>query len=148
MLYIGADHRGYELKEEIKKYLEEKDIKYIDVGTNSKEITHYPIIVKNAVKNIKESDDNTGILICSSGTGMSIAANKFKGIRAGLAIDEEMAKEVKAHEDCNILILPADYITVSKAVAIIRTWMATEVMGGRYQDRLQMIKEIEDENMK
>ena len=148
MFYIGADHRGYELKEEIKKFLGEKEIEFVDVGTDSKEVTHYPIIAKELCVKVQESKDNVGILICGSGIGMSIAANKFKGIRAGSCIDENMAKEAKAHSNINVLVLPSDFVNVSKAVSIVRTWIGTEVLGGRYQDRLQMINEIEKETMK
>lgn len=148
MFYIGSDHRGFELKEEIKKYLNEKEIEFIDKGTFSKEISHYPITAKEVANEVVKSKDNIGILICGSGVGMSIVANKFKGVRAATVINEEMAKEAKAHSNVNILVLPADFISVSQAVNIVRVWIATEVMGGRYQDRLQMIEEIENENMK
>ncbi|MBR3133610.1 MAG: ribose 5-phosphate isomerase B [Clostridia bacterium] len=148
MFYIGADHRGFELKEEIKKYLSEKEIEFVDKGTFSKEISHYPVIAKEVSSEVIKSKDNMGILICSSGVGMTIAANKFKGVRAATVINEDMAKEAKAHSNINVLVLPADYVSVSQAVNIVRAWIATEVMGGRYQERVQMIEEIEKENMK
>ena len=144
MFYIGADHRGFELKEEIKKYLSEKEIEFVDKGTFS----HYPVIAKEVSSEVIKSKDNMGILICSSGVGMTIAANKFKGVRAATVINEDMAKEAKAHSNINVLVLPADYVSVSQAVNIVRAWIATEVMGGRYQERVQMIEEIEKENMK
>lgn len=148
MLYIGSDHRGYDLKEELKKYLDEKEISFVDCGTDSKEITHYPILAKRVASSVQESSDNNGILICATGVGMNIVANKFKGIRAGICFDEEMAKEAKAHDDINVLVLPADFVNVSKAVAIVRAWIGTEALGGRYKDRIKMINEIENDNMK
>ncbi len=148
MIFIGSDHRGYELKEEIKKYLEEKEIEYIDCGTHSKEIVHYPKIAREVSENVQKESKNKGILICGSGVGMTIVANKFKGIRAATCIDEEMSKEAKAHSDINVLVLPADFINTSKAVAIIRAWIATEVLGGRYKERIHMISEIEKDTMK
>lgn len=148
MFFIGADHRGYELKEELKKYLDEKNIEFSDVGTFSKEICHYPVIAKELAVNVQKNKENMGILICSSGVGMTIVSNKFKGIRAATIINEEMAKEAKAHSNINVLVLPADFVNVSTAVQIVRAWIATETLDGRYQDRLQMIEEIEKETMK
>ena len=148
MLYIGSDHRGFKLKEEVKKYLNEKEIEFVDCGTDSEEIAHYPIIAKDVSENVQKSKDNKGILICGSGIGMSIVANKFKGIRAGNCFDEEVAKLARAHDHINVLILPADFINVSKAVQIIRMWLATEELDGRYDDRIHIINDIEKEIMK
>lgn len=148
MLAIGADHRGYSLKEEIKKYLEEKEIEYIDFGADTTEISHYPEIASKVAKEVQDGKAEGGILICGSGGGMTIVANKFKGIRCESCDSEESASEAKSHNNINIIALPADKINISTAVETIRAWLGTEALGGRYLERINMIKDIENENMK
>lgn len=148
MIAIGSDHGGYKLKEEIKKYLDEKEIKYIDCGTVSEESVDYPDIAKEVAKKIQSKKCEEGILICRSGIGMCIVANKFKGIRCAKCDNEEEAKVSKTHNNSNVLALGADYINVSQAVCIVRAWIATKFEGGRHERRVKMIEEIENENMK
>lgn len=148
MIAIGADHGGYQLKEEIKKYLEEKGIEYKDFGTYSEERTDYPLFGEPVIKAVQSKEYDKGILICGTGFGMTILANKFKGIRCASCWNEEVAKLLKAHNDANILALPGRFINISQAVAILRAWLGTEFMGGRHTERLQMIEKIEKENMK
>lgn len=148
MIAIGADHGGYKLKEEVKKYLDEEGFKYKDFGTFSEERVDYPDIAKEVSVAIQKKKCDKGILICRSGIGMSIVANKFKGIRSAPCFEETAAKFSRMHNDSNILALGADYVTVSEAIAIIRMWLGTEFEGGRHQRRLDLIKEIEKENMK
>lgn len=148
MIALGSDHGGYKLKEEIKKYLEEIGIEYKDYGTYNEERTDYPIFAENVAKAIQSKECDRGILICKSGAGMTIVANKFKGIRAALGINEEVSRASKADDDINILVLPSQYITLSASIASVRAWIGTSFKGGRYLERLQMIKEIEKENMK
>lgn len=147
MIFLGADHRGYELKEKIKKYFDEKNIDYIDCGTNSKEITHYPLIVKNVYSKMDITKDKA-ILICGSGVGMSIAANKFKGIRAGLCYNKVAVEDAKQHGNINVLVLAGDLLSIEQSVEIIEEWQNLEFLKGRYSDRLKMLEEIEKENMK
>ena len=148
MIALGCDHGGYLLKEEIKKYLEEKQIPYKDYGTNSLERTDYPIYAEKVAKAIQKKECDKGILICRSGHGMTVAANKFKGIRAANIIDEENARHAKADDDINVITLSGDEMKVNTAICIIRSWLGTEFKGGRYLERIQMIEEIEKENMK
>lgn len=148
MIALGADHGGFKLKEEIKKYLDENDIKYKDFGTFDEERTDYPIYAEKVAKSIQNKECDCGILACRSGAGMSIVANKFKGIRATIGLNQEMVKASKADDDINVLVLPAEYISLSEAVADIRIWIATEFKGGRYEERLQMIENIEKDQMK
>ena len=148
MIAIGSDHGGYKLKEEIKKYLEEKEIEYIDLGTYTDERTDYPIYAEKVVKKIISGECDKGILACRSGAGMTMVANKFKGIRAASIHNEEEAKFAKSDDDINVITLGGDYLTVNQAVCIIRNWLGTEFKGGRYQERLDMIEEIENKNMK
>ena len=148
MIAIGADHGGYLLKEEVKKYLEEKGIQYKDFGTYSEERTDYPIFGEPVIKAVQSKEYEKGILICGTGFGMTILANKFKGIRCASCWNEEVAKLLKAHNDANIIALPGRFINTSQAVTILRAWLGSEFMGGRHTERLQMIEEIEKENMK
>ena len=148
MIAIGSDHGGYKLKEEIKKYLEEKQIEYIDVGTENEERTDYPIYAQKVAEIIQSKKADLGILLCRSGYGMTVVANKFKGIRAANVTDEEAAKFAKADDDINVITLGGDYLTVNEAICIIRNWIGTEFKGGRYAERLKMIEEIENKNMK
>ena len=148
MLVIGADHRGYDLKEKIKEYLDEKSIEYIDCGTDTTEITHYPEIASKVAKEVQAENAEGGILICGSGGGMTIVANKYKGIRCECCDSEESASEAKAHNHINIIALPADKLNISTAVDTIRAWLGTEPLSGRYEERISMIKDIENENMK
>ncbi len=148
MIAIGSDHGGYRLKEEIKKYLEEKQIQYKDMGCMSEESVDYPNIAKEVAKEIQTKKSEKGILICRSGIGMSICANKFKGIRCATCHNEYTAKYSRLHNDSNILAIGADDVTVNEAICILRMWLATEFEGGRHIDRIKLIEQIEDENMK
>lgn len=148
MIALGSDHGGYKLKEEIKKYLNEIGIEYKDFGTNSEERCDYPIFAEAVAKSVQDKECEIGILICKTGFGMTIVANKFKGIRCAPCYDEETAKQAKEHSNVNILSLPAAYVTTSKAIQIMRTWIGSQFLGGRYSERLQMIEKIEKDNMK
>lgn len=147
MIFLGADHRGYELKESIKKYLENRKIEYKDFGTYSTEVTHYPLIAEKVCSNMDPITDKA-ILICGSGIGMSMVANKFKGIRAGICQSVEAAKDGKEHSDLNTLVLAGDFTSIEDAKKIIDIWLNSKFLNGRYSERLEMIKKIEDKNMK
>lgn len=148
MIAIGSDHGGYKLKEEIKKYLEEKEIPYKDVGCMNEESVDYPNIAKEVAKEVQSKKCENGILICRSGIGMSMVANKFKGIRCTLCHNEYTAKYAKLHNNSNILSIGADDVTVNEAICMLRIWLATEFEGGRHEERIKLIEEIEKENMK
>ena len=148
MIAIGSDHGGYKLKEEIKRYLEEKEIEYTDCGTFDKESVDYPEIAKAVALEVQSKQSEKGIVVCRSGIGMSIVANKFKGIRCAKCNDEEEAKFSRMHNNSNILALGADYMDTNKAIRIVRIWIATEFEGGRHEERIKIIDEIESENMK
>lgn len=148
MIAIGSDHGGYALKEELKKYLEEKGIEYKDFGTYSEERTDYPIYGRQVVEAVQSKDFEKGILICGTGFGMTMVANKYKGIRCASCWNEEVAKLLKEHNNANIIALPGRFINISQAVSIVRAWLGAEFLTGRHTERLQMIEEIEKENMK
>ena len=145
---IGSDHGGYRLKEEVKKYLDEKDIEFVDLGCEGEEAVDYPDIASKVAKEVQSKKCDQGILICRSGIGMSIVANKFKGIRCALCHNEYTAKYARLHNDANILAMGADDLTTNEAVCILRMWFATSFEGGRHEERIKLIDEIEKENMK
>lgn len=148
MIALGSDHGGFKLKEEIKVFLDETDIKYKDFGTYDEERTDYPIYAEKVSKSIQKKECDVGILICKSGAGMVITANKFKGIRATIGFNKEVTMASKADDNVNVLVLPSEYINISQAVSIVRVWLATEFKNGRYEERLQMIENIEENEMK
>lgn len=148
MIYIGADHGGYLLKEEIKKYLIEIQLEYEDLGTFSEQSVDYPVIAKNVCKEVQKDEGNKGILICRSGYGMAMVANKFKRIRCAPCFNEQSAKFSRLHNNTNVLSIGADYVTTSQAICILRMWLATEFEGGRHKNRIELLEKIEDENMK
>lgn len=148
MIAIGADHGGYKLKAEIIKYFEENNIEYNDCGTYSEERTDYPIYAKKVAESVKNGESEKGILICRSGYGMTVVANKFKGIRAASVTNEKFAIAAKADDDINLITLSGDSMQVDEAIKIIEAWINTEFKGGRYKERLDMLEEIENENMK
>lgn len=148
MIAIGSDHGGYKLKEEIKKFLEENKIEYKDCGTTSEERTDYPIYAEKVAKLIQNKECDAGILLCRSGYGMTVAANKFKGIRAANIFSKESAALAKADDDINVITLGGDYLDLEEAKLIIKNWLNAEFKGGRYKERLDMIEKIEINNMK
>lgn len=148
MIALGSDHGGYKLKEEIKKYLDEIGLEYKDFGTHNEERCDYPEFAEKVAKAVQSKECEKGILVCGTGFGVSIVANKFKGIRCASCWNEDVAKLLKEHNNANVLALPGRFINVSQAIVILRTWIAAEFMAGRHSERLQMIENIEKENMK
>ena len=148
MIALGSDHGGYKLKEEIKKYLDEIGLEYKDFGTHNEERCDYPEFAEKVAKAVQSKECEKGILVCGTGFGVSIVANKFKGIRCASCWNEDVAKLLKEHNNANVLALPGRFINVSQAIVILRTWIAAEFMAGRHSERLQMIENIEIENMK
>ena len=147
-IVIGADHGGYKLKEEVRRYLEEKDIECEDKGTFSEESVDYPNIAKAVAGDVSKGKADIGILICRSGEGMAICANKFKNVRCAIGYEEQAAKFSRMHNNANMLALGADYMSTNEAICIVRQFIATEFEGGRHEARVNLIHEIERENMK
>lgn len=143
---IGSDHAGYEYKEMIKKYLEEKGFEVIDKGTYSNERTDYPIYAEKVAKAVANGEVDRGILICGTGIGMSITANKIKGVRASLCPNDFMAKMARKHNNSNILCLGQRVVGTDHALSIVDTFFSTEFEGGRHQKRISLISEIEGLN--
>ena len=145
---IGNDHAAVEMKFKIVEYLNELGYEVINVGTDSENSFDYPIASFNVCKLINEKKAEFGILICGTGVGISIAANKIDGIRAACVSEALSSKLSREHNNANVIALPGRFINISEAVAILRAWIGAEFTGGRHTDRLQMIEEIEKENMK
>ncbi|WP_022820009.1 ribose 5-phosphate isomerase B [Fusobacterium russii] len=138
---LGADHGGYELKEKIKKYLSQKeDIKIVDMGTYSTESVDYPKYGHMVAKSVVEKEVDFGILICGTGIGISIAANKVSGIRAALCTNTTMAKLTRQHNDANILALGARIVGDVLALDIVDEFLATSFEGGRHTRRVETIE--------
>lgn len=142
-IIIGSDHGGYELKEKIVKFLKNEEYKIEDFGTHSKESCDYPLIGFEVAEAVSKGKADRGILICRSGVGMAIIANKIHGIRAAACYDKVMARSSREHNDCNVLVLAADYTDFRKAKELTRIWLTTEHVGERHQRRVKQIKEIE-----
>lgn len=141
---IGCDHGAYELKEELVKLLSEKGIETNDLGTYSKESVHYPVYAEKVCRAVQNKEADFGILLCSTGIGMSIAANKFKGIRAALCGDCYSAKFTRLHNDSNVLCIGALVTGTGLAKEITEIFLETNFMGGRHQTRVDMITKIEN----
>lgn len=141
IIAIGTDHRGYAMKQFLKEQLvlEESRITWLDMGAFNAERSDYPAFATNVCRSILAGESACGILLCGTGVGMSIAANRFKGIRAALAWNEEVARQSKEDDNANILVLPADYITNETALAMVTAWVAARFKGGRYAERVAQI---------
>ena len=143
-LAIGNDHVAVEMKQEIKAYLEEKGIEVIDVGTNSTERFNYPVSGYKVAKMVAAGEVDGGVLICGTGVGISLAANKVRGIRACVCSDPYTAKLSKQHNNTNIIAFGARVIGIETAKIIVDEWLGAEYEGGRHQTRIDMIREIEE----
>lgn len=140
-ILIASDHGGFELKEKIKNYLLEKDFEILDLGTNSTSSCDYPIFAKKLCKEILNNTAQKGILVCGTGLGMQITANRFKGIRAACVSDTYSAKMSKEHNNSNVLCLGARVLGFGLAIEILEVWLNTDFQGERHQKRLSMIDE-------
>lgn len=142
MIALGCDHGGYELKQEIEKYLDEKGIEYKDFGCDSTAAVDYPVYAKKVAKSIQSGECEKGILICGTGIGISITANKFKGIRAALCTDCFCAEATRLHNDANVLALGGRVVGPGLAVKIVETFLNTPFSGDeRHARRIAQIEE-------
>lgn len=144
MIALGADHGGYFLKEEIKKHLEERGIEYKDYGTYSSESVDYAAIAYKVGTSITSGECERGILCCGTGIGISMAANKVKGIRAACCSDYFSAKFTRLHNDANILCLGGRVVGAGLAIEMVDVFLDTEFEGGRHQRRVDQIMAIQD----
>ncbi len=143
-IIIGSDHAAYEKKEEVKKILRSLNIEINDVGTSSSEHSvDYPDIAQQVAGEISRGTFSRGILLCGSGIGISIAANKFPSVRAALCYSKEAAKLSRAHNDANILVLPGRLPLEDDVEDILKAWLETDFEEGRHVRRIEKIKTIE-----
>ncbi len=140
---IGSDHRGYEAKERIKALLQSKHLEIKDFGTDSTRACDYPDIAISVSQAVAEGRAERGLLFCGSGIGMSIVANKVHGVRGALCHDELTAQMAAAHNDANVLCLPADLVGDALMQGIVRVWLDTKFEGGRHARRVEKILEFE-----
>ncbi len=140
---IASDHGGIELKEELKAFLEEKGIDVIDLGTNDSKSVDYPDFGILVAKKVSLGEIKRGILVCGTGIGMSIVANKFANVRAALVNDLYTARMAKEHNDANVLVIGGRVVGKGLAREMVSVWLSTEFEGGRHQIRLDKIGEIE-----
>jgi len=142
-ILIASDHGGFGLKEKIKPYLDNLGLKVKDLGAYSKERCDYPKFAYQLAKEISQKKYQRGILICKSGIGNSIVANRLPGVRAALSYNVKAARLSREHNDSNVLVLGATFVNFPLARRIIRAWLNAEFQGGRHKRRLNQLKEIE-----
>jgi ribose 5-phosphate isomerase B len=140
---VGSDHRGYEIKEQVKAITAELGHESIDCGTNDSNPMDYPDTAYLAAKTVSRGEADRAILICATGIGMSMAANKVRGIRAALCHDELSAKVSRDHNDSNVLCLSGDQIDEVSLRKMVEAWLSTEFSGGRHLRRVRKIEAIE-----
>ena len=149
-IYLGADHAGYELKEEIKRFLTRRKYDVEDCGTDSSDPVNWADFGARAAKRVSENpDDSMGIIICGTGIGMSMTSNKHANVRAALCYDEYTAEMSRRHNNANVLNIGARVLTKEEAIRIVEIWLNTPFDGGRHQKRLEFLHDIvERQNFK
>ncbi|MGB9629918.1 MAG: ribose 5-phosphate isomerase B [Thermodesulfobacteriota bacterium] len=145
---LACDHGGFELKEEIKAFLKSINQDPIDLGTFSDVPVDYPDYATLVAEKVSQGELERGILICGTGIGMTIVANKFRGVRAALANDLYSSRYSREHTDANVLVLGGRIVGKGLAKEIVRLWLATPFEGGRHQRRLEKIEALEEKNFK
>lgn len=137
---IGADHAGYELKERLKRELAALGYQPLDLGTGSTQSTDYPGYAHEVASRVEHGEAARGVLLCGTGLGMAYAANRHPGVRAAVAWSPEIAALSRAHNDANVLVLPARFVSEEGGVEILRTWLRTPFEGGRHARRVEQIE--------
>lgn len=139
-ILVSNDHAGVQLKNEVKSFLEDKGYVVENLGDNSGESVDYPDIIHPLAKEISENKDKKGIIMCGTGNGVSMVANKYEGVRAGLCWSKEIAELIRKHNDANILSLPARFISTKEALEIVQVFLETDFEdGGRHERRVEKI---------
>ena len=139
-ILVSNDHAGVQLKNEVKSFLENKGYVVENLGDNSGESVDYPDIIHPLAKEISENKDKKGIIMCGTGNGVSMVANKYEGVRAGLCWSKEIAELIRKHNDANVLSLPARFISTKEALEIVQAFLDTDFEdGGRHERRVEKI---------
>lgn len=141
---LGADHGAFELKESIKKHLDEKGIEYVDYGCFSKESVDYPKFAYLAASAVAKNECHFGVICCTTGLGVSMAANKVRGIRAAVCTNEMLAEMTRRHNNANVICMGQNYVTPELANKMVDIFISTEFEGGRHQRRIDLITDIEN----
>lgn len=139
-IVVASDHAGYAYKEEIKKFLKSKGIQVLDVGTNSIESCDYPIFGREAAKKVAAGEADYGVLVCSSGEGIAISANKIKGVRAGIAYNDDVARLMRQHNNANMIAFGATFMKLPDVLKRIEIFLKTPFEGGRHERRVSEIE--------
>lgn len=142
-IVVGSDHGGYELKESLVKFIKDEGYEVLDFGAHSKESCDYPLIGFEVARAVSEGKAARGVLICKTGIGMTIIANKVHGVRAAACYDAGMAKSAREHNDTNVLALGANYMDLARAKEILRSWLGAKHTEERHARRVKQIKDIE-----
>jgi len=142
-ILISNDHAGVELKKEVISFLEEKGYVVENMGDNTGQSVDYPDVIHPLAKAISKSNKKKGIIMCGTGNGVSMVANKYKGVRAGLCWNKEIAELIRRHNDANVLSIPARYLTNKQAIEIVQTFLETDFEGGRHEARVNKINKEE-----
>ena len=145
MIVIASDHAGLELKQLLMKHLEERGVEFKDIGTYTPDSCHYPLIAADAARGVADGTYEKGILVCGTGIGMSIAANKIHGIRCAHCSDVYSAEKSREHNDANMIALGGRVVGQGLAEKIVDAFLDTQFLGGRHADRVQMMMELEDQ---
>ena len=140
---IASDHGGFVLKEQLKKYLLDKGVDVVDVGTNNTQSCHYPEFAIKCANEVKDGNCQFGIIVCTSGEGVAITANKIKGIRAGIGYNKTVSRLMREHNDANVITFGARFTTLKQAIARTDAFLRAQFQGGRHALRVQMIKDLE-----
>lgn len=140
---LAADHAGYEEKEKIKQALDSLGVEYTDLGTTSTDSVDYPDYAQKVGEAVASGEVEQGLLVCGSGTGMAIAANKIKGVRAAVAWSPDIARLAREHNDANVLALPARFMSDEEAKGVLKAWFDASFEGGRHARRVEKITELE-----
>lgn len=144
---LAADHAGFEEKERIKKTLDAIGIEYTDMGTHSLDSVDYPDYARKVGEAVAAGDYDQGLLVCGSGTGMAISANKVRGVRAAVAWNEDIARLARQHNDANVLSLAARFTPQAELAKIVKAWFSADFEGGRHERRVEKISQIEKDDL-
>jgi ribose 5-phosphate isomerase B len=142
-IIIGADHAGYKLKEHIKQELEKMGVPCEDVGVFSEERSDYPVYIARAAAKVSDGTFKRGIVLCGSGIGASMVANRFKGVRAALCVTPQMAMMSRSHNNANVLVLGQRITSFDTATEILKIWLSTSFEGGRHEQRVAQIDTVD-----
>lgn len=145
MIAIGSDHGGYKLKEVIIKHLKASGVEYKDYGCFSEESVDYPVFAAKVSHDVADGSAEKGIIVCTTGLGVSMVANKVKGVRAAVCTNVHLAEMTRRHNDANVLCLGGAVVTEDEGIAIVDKFLSTSFEGGKHKRRVDMMKQVEDE---